>query len=108
MAHVLLLAVRQNWNFPAYRGPVFREQVTCAAHRHQRDNAGGEVFAIGATCTHYGGPLAEGPPVGDTVRSPWHHAWVVGQFADQRGATIPANSPAMRPSHRPFRVRPPA
>ena len=49
------------------RGHVGEEAVLLA----RRGNA---FHAIGAVCTHYGGPLAEGLMVDDTVRCPWHHA----------------------------------
>jgi NADPH-dependent 2,4-dienoyl-CoA reductase/sulfur reductase-like enzyme/nitrite reductase/ring-hydroxylating ferredoxin subunit len=35
---------------------------------------GDEIFAIAATCSHYGGPLADGALIGHGIHCPWHHA----------------------------------
>ena len=51
-----------------------------------RTDAG--LFAVGATCTHYGGPLAEGMITGTTIHCPWHH----GMF-DLRDGSVLAPPP---------------
>jgi nitrite reductase/ring-hydroxylating ferredoxin subunit len=35
-------------------------------------NLDGNFYAIGNTCTHRGGPLAEGNITGDEITCPWH------------------------------------
>jgi NADPH-dependent 2,4-dienoyl-CoA reductase/sulfur reductase-like enzyme/nitrite reductase/ring-hydroxylating ferredoxin subunit len=52
---------------------------------------GENIFATGATCTHYSGPLAEGLVVGETIHCPWHHARFSLRSGEAEGA------PALNP-----------
>lgn len=48
-------------------GRVDEEEVVLA-------RAGNDIVAVGAYCTHYHGPLADGIIADGTLRCPWHHA----------------------------------
>src|SRR5699024_9757225 len=79
----------------------------------------GKLHAIGAKCTHYGGPLGKGLRVKDTVRCPYHHACFSLRTGEALGAPALDDEPCWkveekdgkvfvhekseceRPSHRP-------
>jgi apoptosis-inducing factor 3 len=67
-------------------GHAFDEAILVAGQ-------GPELFAIGATCTHYGGPLAKGLMVDCTVRCPWHHARFDLRTGEAIGAPALSDTP---------------
>ena len=44
----------------------------------------GKYFALGAHCTHYGGPLAEGILHDGVIMCPWHHACFDAKTGDMK------------------------
>ena len=58
-------------------------------------NIEGSFFAIGNTCTHRGGPLAEGSIEGDEVTCPWHGA----RYRISTGEVLSPPAPAGVPKY---------
>lgn len=52
---------------------------------------GEALYAVGASCTHYGAPLADGVVIDEEIRCPWHHA----RFGLRDGEAV--GPPALNP-----------
>ena len=59
-------------------------------------NVDGTFYALGGTCTHRGGPLAEGQIDGLTVTCPWHRA----QFDLKTGNVLAPPAPRSVPTYK--------
>ena len=59
-------------------------------------NVDGTFYALGGTCTHRGGPLAEGQLSGLTVTCPWHRA----QFDLKTGNVLAPPAPRSVPTYK--------
>ena len=55
----------------------------------------GEVFAVGAVCSHYGAPLEEGTLVDGAIQCPWH----ASRFALKDGSVREGPACAALPSY---------
>jgi len=56
--------------------------------------SGNDIFALAETCSHLGGPLAEGKVEGGTIQCPWHGS----RFSLKDGCVV--NGPAVHPQRR--------
>ncbi len=70
--------------------------VQVGDHQIALFNVEGTFYAIGAECTHQGGPLAEGSLEGTTVTCPWHGA----SFEISTGKNLSPPAPSEVPSYK--------
>ena len=66
---------------------------------------GDEVYAVGATCGHYGAPLADGILVDCELRCPWHHARFDARTGEVTGPPSPRSITSWQVAREGARVR---
>ena len=62
------------------------------------------VYAVGGSCSHYGGPLGEGLCVGGEIRCPWHHAAFDVKIGEAVGAPALNPIPVYKTTERDGRI----